>query len=365
MHRLALLRDGKQAFPAMLEAIRAARSSICLETYILRSDATGDRFAEALIERALAGVEVNLLYDGWGSSVSADFLDRLHAAGVRTLAYHPVVFDGRIGRMFRRLVRRDHRKMLVIDQEVGFTGGLNIADDYAPVEDGGKGWRDTHLRLEGPAVHELLAYFFSVWRTQGGAPVDEERYRHDGRRPDPQVRVIGNGARQDRKLVRDAYLRSIREAQKRIQITNAYFVPTARVFRALRAAARRGVQVELILAGTTDLPYVRYAAHSFYGPLLRSGVRIFEWYGRVLHAKTAVIDGVRGTVGSTNLDSISFRINLEINLAFTDEGFASELERMFDEDLDDCVEIFLDEWQTRPWRHRLLSWFLSKFRRWL
>ncbi|HEY0840858.1 MAG TPA: phospholipase D-like domain-containing protein, partial [Vulgatibacter sp.] len=208
-HRLALLRDGEQAFPAMLEAIRGARSTICLETYILRSDRTGERFAEALLERAAAGVEVNVIYDAWGSRVSSAYLRKLASGGVRTLAYHPIVFDGRLTRMLNRLVRRDHRKMLVVDHSVGFTGGLNIADDYAPTAEGGGGWRDTHLRLEGPAVLELLGYFLHNWRRQGGAPLDERRYVHEGRRPDPRVRILGNGPRRDRKFVRDAYLRAI------------------------------------------------------------------------------------------------------------------------------------------------------------
>jgi len=364
-HRIALLKDGEQAFPAMLQAIRDARSSICLETYILRSDRTGERFADALIERAKEGVEVNVLYDAWGSRVSTPFLRRLHDGGVRTLAYHPFAFDGRIGRMLNRLVRRDHRKMLVVDRRVGFTGGLNIADDYASVADGGGGWRDTHIRLEGPAVLELLAYFLSVWRKQRGAALDEARYANEGRRPDPKVRVLGNGPRRDRKFVRDAYLRAIDQARRRILITNAYFIPTARMMRALKGAARRGVAVELLLAGTTDLPAARYAAHTFYGALLQAGVRIFEWYGRVLHSKTAVVDGKWGTVGSTNLDTLSFRTNLEINTVFEDEGLAWVMERMFDEDLEQCVEVHLEEWQRRPWHHRLVSWVASRFRRWL
>lgn len=364
-HRVALLRDGEQAFPAMLEAIHGARSTICLETYILRSDRTGERFAEALIERASAGVEVNVIYDAWGSRVSGAYLRRLHEGGVRTLAYHPIAFDGRIGRMLNRLVRRDHRKMLVVDKRVGFTGGLNVADDYASVADGGGGWRDTHIRLEGPAVFELLSYFLSVWRKQGGAPIDGPRYTHEGRRPDPKVRVLGNGPRRDRKFIRDAYLSAIDRAKRRILITNAYFIPTARMMKALKNAAKRGVAVELLLAGTTDLPAARFAGHTYYAALLQAGVRIFEWYGRVLHSKTAVVDGKWGTVGSTNLDTLSFRTNLEINTVFEDEGLAWVMERMFDEDLEQCVEVHLEEWRRRPWHHRLVSWVASLFRRWL
>lgn len=365
LHRLALLRDGEQAFPAMLEAIRGARSTICLETYILRSDSTGERFADALIERARAGVEVNLLYDAWGSAVSREYLRRLRNAGVRTLAYHPVVFDGRVGWMINRLIRRNHRKTLVVDQWIGFTGGLNLADDYAPSSDGGKGWRDTHVRLEGPAVAELSRHFLDVWRREGGAALSEARYHVDLSPSDPLVRIVRNGARLDRKRIRDAYLNAIHGARERIRITNSYFIPTSRVFRALKGAARRGVRVELILAGTTDVPSTRWAAQSYYGPLLKAGVRIFEWHGRVLHAKTAVVDGIEGTVGSTNLDTLSLRYNLEINLAFRDEAFAADLERMFEEDLEFCVEIHPDDWRQRPWLHRLVSWFVSLFRRWL
>ncbi len=389
MHRLALLRDGEQAFPAMLEAIRAARTSVCLESYTVRSDRMGERFADALIERSLAGVEVNLIYDAWGSSVSAAWLQRLHEAGIRTVAFHPLAWDGRVGRLLSptraaqvrsslppraggilsqalsRLMRRDHRKILVVDQVVGFTGGLNIADDYAPAAQGGGGWRDTQIRIEGPAVNELFFYFLTVWRQQGGAPLDPGRYRNEARSPDPKVRILASGLRQERKQIQEAYLQAIKGARRRILITSAYFVPTTRMLKALKSAARRGVAVELMLAGTTDIPPARFAAQSFYGSLLTAGARIYEWYGRVLHAKTAVVDGSWGTVGSTNLDTLSLRMNLEVNAVFDDEGFASAMEKMFDEDLEQCVEIHLDDWRRRSWGARLVSWFIGRFRRWL
>src|SRR5262245_53917235 len=180
-HRLALLKDGGQTFSAMLAAIAEAKRTICLETYILVGDRTGHRFAEALSERASAGVEVNLLYDAWGSSVPAAMVEALHKAGVRTLAFHPLRFSGRRRELIGRMTKRDHRKSLIVDSKVAFTGGINISDDYAAVEDGGAGWRDTHLRMEGPAAIELEYFFLTVWRRGGGMPVDDALYGGQGR----------------------------------------------------------------------------------------------------------------------------------------------------------------------------------------
>lgn len=364
-HRLALLRDGAQTFDAMIQAIRSARSYVCLETYILRDDWTGRRFAAALSERARAGVEVNLLYDAWGSSVSGEFLRQLHEAGVRTLAFHPLRFRGRLGSFLARLIKRDHRKVLVVDGRIGFTGGHNIADDYAPARAGGGGWRDTHLQLEGPAVAELLYSFLHLWRRHGGAPLDEGRYSTAGRRPDPRVRIVGNSLRGRRDAIGRLYKDAIRNARRRIRITNAYFVPTVGVIRAIRQAARRGVDVQLIVAGTTDVPAVRFASRALYEPYLKAGVRIFEWKGRVLHAKTATIDGHWSTVGSANLDVASLRVNLEVNAVVEDEGFARALERMFEEDLEHCEEITLEGWKARPFWEKLLAPFVLLLRRWL
>src|SRR5690606_39033508 len=204
-HRLSLLRDGEQAYPSMLEAIASARSHICLETYIFRADRTGRRFARALAERARAGVEVNVIVDAWGSPLPGGFVRRLQRAGVRILHYNPVRLSWRALRTrFARFFPRNHRKVLVVDNRVGFTGGLNIADDYASERDGGQGWRDTHLRIEGPAVAELLYIFRRTWEKEGGPPLDESRYRNEARRPDPKVRVLASDIRRGRRMTKDA-----------------------------------------------------------------------------------------------------------------------------------------------------------------
>jgi cardiolipin synthase len=364
-HRLALLRDGVQAFPAMLRAIASARSTVCLETYILRSDRTGEIFARALAERARAGVEVSLIYDAWGSSVSGAYVDALIEAGVRVLAYHPISFLGPGREVIGRMAHRDHRKALVIDSRVGFTGGINISDDYAPVEDGGAAWRDTHLRLEGPAALELQYFFLSTWRRARGAPLDEARYSGDGRRADPLVSVVSTAVRRARTGIRDAYREAIRSARERIWITNAYFLPAIRFIRDLADAARRGVDVRVMVAGTTDVRAVLYASRSIYEILLAAGVRMFEWEGRVLHAKTAVIDGRWATVGSSNLDAQSLRQNLEVNAIVRDPAFAGALERMFVEDLPSCSEINAERWQKRSPLMRAASWGAYLLRDWL
>jgi cardiolipin synthase len=362
--RLTLLRDGREAFPAMLAAIAAARSSVCLETYILRDDSLGRRFAAALEERARNGVEVNLLYDGWGSTPGPALLHSLIAAGVRVVEYRPIRLRGALGKLVARARRRDHRKCLVVDGAVGFTGGLNLAVVYAAREDGGAGWRDTQLRVEGPGALQLQDLFLRNWRQEGGTPVDESRYVAAPASARP-VRILANDLRPDRRYIRAAYFDAIAHAEKRVWITNAYFLPPARLRRALRRAARRGVDVRVILGGTTDVPAVLYAGRSLYPAVLRAGVRIHEWEGSVLHAKTAVIDGHWGTVGSSNLDSLSFFINLEVNAVVEDAAFAGFLEEEFERDLGECFEVTLEALRWVPPWERLFSWCLWLFHGWL
>ncbi len=365
-HRLRLLQDGAQTFPAMLEAIARARSTICLETYILRDDHVGHAFACALAERARAGVEVNLLYDAWGSSVSTEYVERLRETGVRIVPFRPVRHAFSNWKLIRHLFRRNHRKSLIVDSQLAFTGGVNLCDSYAPKEDGDPAWRDTHIELDGPAAVELQWFFTRTWRkTKGAPPLDEPRYSHAGRRPDPHVRVITSDMRRGRASIRDAYRAAIKNAARRIWITNAYFLPSLGFLRALSEAARNGVDVRIMIAGTTDVHAVLLASRSMYGLLLESGARLFEWKGRVLHAKTAVVDGHWSTVGSSNLDMQSLRQNLEANAIVQDPRFAQAMEVMFEEDLLHCEEVTAASWGKRPFWERAASWAAYLFRDWL
>jgi cardiolipin synthase len=363
---VTLLRDGTQAFPAMLAAIRAAKSTLCFETYIYADDTTGRRFGEALMERARAGVEVNLLYDDWSSSVSDTFRESLEEAGVRVRVYRPVRF-GRLQRIVELVKRRDHRKVLTVDGQVGFTGGLNISDHYAADADGGHDWRDTHVRLEGPAAQQLEALFLETWREVRGPPTDAKRYRGPPPGlPDPRVRILSNGIRRDRKDIRRAYLEAFRKARVRIRLTHAYFLPPTRLLKELMRASRRGVRVSIILAAATDVKLVLYAARGLYPRLLRAGVRIFEWNGRVLHAKTAVVDGHWSTVGSANLDALSLRQNLEVNAVFEDGHLGLALDRMFDEDLASCTRITPESHRRNfGLLDRVLAWLAWQIRHWM
>jgi cardiolipin synthase len=338
---------------------------VCLETYILRDDATGQRFAEVLCARAREGVEVSVLYDAWGSSVSEAFLARLAEAGVRTASFRPFRFKGSLGRALARFRRRNHRKLLVVDGQVAFTGGLNIADEYAPAEAGGGDWRDTHVRLVGPTALRLQALFLRTWKGVGGAALTPSLYLPPPREAPGALWVVTSGWLGEGRRIRALYLRAIHAAQERIVITNAYFVPTARLLRALLKAARRGVRVELILAGLSDVPAVRLASRHLYERLLRAGVRLYEFRGRVLHAKTAVVDGLLGTVGSSNLDALSLSVNLELNVAVVDAAFGRALERMAAEDMACSEEVHLERWQRRPLLERILSWGAFHLRRWL
>ena len=365
-NRVALLKDGFQAYPAMLQAIAGAKSTICLETYILRDDATGTRFLDALMERARAGVEVLLMYDYWGSDVSDLTLGALRAAGVKVLPFRPWRYLGSFARAFARVRRRNHRKSLIVDGVFGFTGGLNISDDYAAVEDGGQGWRDTHVRIYGPDAASLERLFLTTWQANRGPAFDGPRFRRQRQAGCEKLRVVGNDFALDRKGIRRAYEDAFGKAKERIFVTNAYFLPPAKIIKALVAAARRGVRVGIILAATTDVKLVLYAARGLYPKLLKNKIEVYEWSaGRVLHAKTAVVDGLWATVCSSTLDPLSLRQNLEVNAIVVEPGFGASLERLWLEDLSHCVRVTRDTIKEYGLFERLLSWVAYQFRHWL
>jgi cardiolipin synthase len=352
-HRVELLVDGGPYFAALLESIASARRAIFIESYIVRADGTGWRVARALAERAAAGVEVALAYDGYGSlGLAADLLDFLRQAGVKLLAFRPVSpLRGRWP-----WSKRNHRKLVAIDGRVGLVGGFNIGDEYAAPAEGGQGWRDTGVRIEGPAVASLEALFRRLWEREGGASLTTLAARASAPlEAGAQVRFLGNFAGRERAYIRRAYLLAIVSAQRTIRITNAYFVPDRVIRRALVRAARRGVQVELILAGKTDVPAAMIATRSYYGTLLRHGVSIHEWDERVLHAKTAVIDGEWSTVGSSNLDFLSSFTNLELNATIISRAVGAELDRQFLEDRARSRPIALAAWRRRSLVTRLLE----------
>jgi cardiolipin synthase len=362
-NRVLLLRDGVEAFPAMLEAIREAESQVLLEMYWLDSDRTGRTFAQALLDAAARGVEVAVMYDSLGSwEADETMFEALAAGGVKLVEYNPLLpwkKRFRIG----RLTLRDHRKLLVIDGRTGFTGGINLADAWASVDEEGKGWRDDMIRLQGPAVAGLVDMFRVTWSAEGGEPLVRLSGDAGGHAGSHDVRVLGENFVKSRREIVSAYLYNIYRAQRSVYITNAYFVPDPSVVRALKRAADRGVDVRVLLPAESDVEIVRHASRAVWGTLLRHGVRIFEWTKSILHCKTAVIDGSWSTIGTFNLDYRSVFWNLEVNVSVRDPAFGEVVEKSFLRDLEHSREVDYHNFRFRSLGDRLLERVLYSFRR--
>ncbi len=353
-NQFKLLRDGVEAFPEMLDAIRSARRKLRLEVYMFIDDAVGELFGRALADAAQRGVQVKVLYDWIGSlGTRRSFFTRLRAQGVDVRAFKPFS----ISRGFGAFVRRDHRKVLVVDGEVAFVGGINLAAQWAPRGRGrGEGWRDDVMRVEGPVAQTVERMFCASWRMEAHKRLYRLRRRTARTRRRLLQRGDGHAAiLSSRRSIHRAYLKAIDHARASVMIANAYFLPDRKLLGALKRAARRGVSVQLVLAGKSDHPIVTWAGRALYDQMLRAGIRIFEWYDGVLHSKTAVVDGTWGTVGSFNLEPMSLRFNYEANLVFTDRRWGRALERSFLADCLQCRRIDPETWARRPWWHKLLE----------
>jgi cardiolipin synthase A/B len=380
---VTLLQDGEATYRAMFKAIDGAKRHINLESYILQDDETGQRFADALIAKRRQGLLINVMHDGVGTLETPEtFFDRLRAAGIQVVNYNPVnPLKAKAG---WDVNERDHRKLLVVDGEIAFLGGINISAVYSGSSPGAKGgsgrskaktgdkeeerrWRDTHLRIEGPVVTELQKSFLEVWATQKGPPLDSAAYLPTRREARGQqvVRAIASSPNDSYSPIYATLISSIEHAEKRIWIMMAYFVPDPQLMAALSDAARRGVEVKLILPRHSDAKLVQSAGRAQYGLLLESGVQIYERREVLLHAKTAVIDGVWSTVGSANLDWRSFVHNLELNAVVLGTDFAGQMEQSFERDLAVSDKLTLEAWKQRPLTQRFSEWLGQLFQYWL
>jgi cardiolipin synthase len=374
-NRVTLLIDGPATYRAMFSAMRAAQRTINIEFYIIQDDPVGQEFAEIILERRAAGVQVNLVYDSLGSfKTKQEYFDRLRTAGVQVVAFNPV---GKVlPRKPWKLNHRDHRKQVIVDGRTVFLGGINIDDVYAESSDrsgsagssggsGGsskdqkrRGWRDTAVQIDGPVVAEFQKLFLQTWERQKGPALRAEDYL-------PQlapagkmiVRAFGSSPDDPTNPSYLTFIAALTHAQKQAYITNAYFVPDPQLLEALKEAAGRGVDVRLILPSTTDSRAAAYSAHSHYTELLRAGVRIFERQSALLHAKTAVIDRVWSRVGSSNLDWRSAVDNDELDAVIIGREFGDAMLRAHAEDEAQSREIRLEAWLRRPWRDRFQEWF--------
>ncbi|WP_374580909.1 cardiolipin synthase [Pseudoduganella sp.] len=382
-NKVQLLFDGPQTMAEMMKAIASARNHINFETYIFDQDELGEQFADLLVQKQREGVVVNVIYDSVGTlGVPQAFFDRMREGGVRLLAFNPVNPAKTRGNGWK-LNNRDHRKMLIVDGKVGFTGGINISDTYAkssPFRSGSAsrrardagpkgedevGWRDTHVRIEGPAVQAMQWLFVQTWIEQDADDLRDANYfLQVPPAGDKVVRVLGSRP-EGRYEIYKAMLLAMQEAKKSIHITCAYFVPDDQTLQALVDAARRGVDVQLVLPSVSDSGLVFHAGRAFYQPLLEAGVKIHELKLSVLHAKTVVIDGVWSTVGSTNIDRRSFLHNSEVNVIVMGDAFGLEMEQAFKEDLRNSSEVTLASWNKRPLTLRLKEWLARVWDYWL
>ena len=359
-NRVQTLLNGDQVFPAMLNSIREAQRTITMESYIYWSGKTGEEFSKALIDRAQNGVRVHLLLDSVGAGkLDKSLLKKMTDAGVQVQHYHPVLWF-----TITRLNNRTHRKIMVVDGKVGFTGGLGIADQWLGNAEGPGHWRDTHFKVEGPVVGQLQAVFMQNWMKTSGELLDGENYFPKiDKKGDQLAQVSMSSANEGSENARLMYLLAIACAQKNILMSNAYFVPDALSVQTLVAAARRGVHIRIIAPGkVTDTKFVRRASRSRWGDLLKAGIEIYEYQPTMFHCKVMVVDGLWSAVGSTNFDNRSFRLNDEVNLNVVDRGFASEQADVFQDDLAHSTRITYEGWKNRPITEKLKEFLAGLFK---
>ncbi|HYR46641.1 MAG TPA: phospholipase D-like domain-containing protein [Thermoanaerobaculia bacterium] len=339
-----LLKNGDEIFPAMTAAIRQAQKTVNLETYIFQPDEGGKQFADAMIDAARRGVEVRLLIDAWGSKLD-DLREPLEKAGVHWRKYRPV-------RLFSiyKVGKRTHRKILVVDGKVAFTGGLGIQKRWLGNARNSNEWRDTQVRVTGPVVDQMQAIFAEDWTYTTGEILAGEKFypKPDGASGSVHAQAIKISRGDASSLAKMLYYVAIQSAVKSIHIQNAYFLPDKQVRDALVAAVARGVDVKVMVPGRhIDLPMARFASWLHYGEMLKGGVKIYEYRDTMMHNKTMVVDGMFSTIGSINFDTRSMNRNAEESLAFYEHAFAQKMEAMFDEDLKRCDEITLDAFSHR------------------
>lgn len=349
-----LLTDNESTFDRIEAALQAAQRSIWSEYYIIQNDETGRRFLDLLAERARAGVEVKLIYDALGSSaVAPEKLLELQAAGAQVRAFQPM---NPLRRRFA-VHLRNHRKLVVVDGAIGFTGGMNVGDEYSGRRrrQGLQCFRDSHLELRGPAVAELAEAFREDWAFSGGGALRKPHAVAAAATPGSLVAIVPSGPDQEHNASALVHFSAIASARRRVWLSTGYFIPDEPTMSALVSAALRRVDVRLLLPtiASSDVKTAAYAARWYYGKLLRGGVRIFEYEPAMLHGKTLVADGQIAVVGSANVDLRSYRLNFEVGALVNDAEFAATLERRFVRDLARATEVTLEQLARQGWRRRL------------
>ena len=359
-NQVTAYQNGDEIFPAMLDAIASARETITFETYIYWSGEVGQRFADALCERARAGVKVHLTVD-WVGSIKMDeeMLQQMQDAGVMVERYRPLHWYN-LGRMNNRT----HRKLLVVDGRVGFTGGVGIADQWSGHAQDPEHWRETHFRIDGPAVAQMQSAFNDNWIKTTGELLNGPAYFPPLERAgDMDAHLFIASPAGGSESMHLMYLSAVAAAEHSIDLAASYFVPDELISRALVAARQRGVRVRILLPGKhIDSETVRLSSKASWGPLLQAGIEIHEYQPTMLHVKLLIVDGELVSLGSTNFDIRSFRLNDEASLNVYDRGFAAAMTEVFEKDLEDAVQYSYAMWERRPLREKLAEKFVRPIR---
>jgi cardiolipin synthase A/B len=372
-NKTTLLVDGPAAFAAMLDAINGATTHVNIEIFKFENDEIGRRFIDALVEKQLEGVSVNIIYDSAGSlNTPASFFDPLKEAGGKVVEFNPI--NPAKSKAPQLITHRDHKKLVIVDGKKAFTGGINFSSVYSgssagfqkPGDKTTLGWRDTQIMIEGPAVAQFQSLFIDTWKKQKGPTLNDAQFFPPLTPEGNELVMVISGSPDDPdRTTYVMYVAAIMKAERSVHLTNPYFVPERQIKEALTQAAKRGVDVSIILPGLSDVNLTLYAAQSHYEDLLESGIKLYEHQNRVLHSKTAVIDGVWSTVGSTNLDLWSFIRNDEMNAIVLGTDFAGQMEALFANDIQNSKAILPDEWARRPLWNRVRELFARMVSHWL
>lgn len=384
-NQLLLLKNGEEIFPLLLKLIAEAQKSIYIDQYAFHYDDIGIKIGQALKKSANRGVEILLIYDSLGSrSTPRSFWKELEQHNIEVRAFNPIHWWTVI-----RANNRDHRKIILIDREVGLIGDFGIGKQYAGDGNSEGSWRVSALLIRGPAITDLEEVFLESWEEAGHGVIKkdlpfpliniiwdipfsffsrQEEAENGSPHPLPleesgAVRIISSNPNWGSTEIFDAFLLALKSARNSVYITQSYFIPNNRIRDALIDASRSGVDVRIILPKHPDVPLVKSSSELYYEELLEGGIRIFERGGSMLHAKTMVIDGIWSTIGSCNIDDRSFLLSYECNAIVYDRSFSDAMEKMFAEDLVDCEEITLERWRKRPWWKRLRNKLIVPFAR--
>ena len=353
-NHIEVLINGEEKFPLLIRELQKAEKSIHLDYYIIQDDLIGNEIFDILCEKANLGIKVRVIYDDVGSSISREGLTRLKLAGVEAFPYMPVLFS----RLAHKANYRNHRKIVVIDNETGFVGGLNIKDKYINPNDIGLYWRDTHIMIKGEAVTGLQYLFISDWYFVSGQKIDLQearftnKYKISNHLP---TSILGSDYGKNNQTIMEAFFGMITSATDEILITTPYFIPDESIFNALKITSKSGVNIKLMVPERTDIKTALYASQTYLKELLLSGVEVFLYKKGMMHSKTMIVDSLISTVGSTNMDQRSFSLNAEVNAFIHDEVISKKLKFHFEEDLKHCHKLQLEDLKNRPWYIKVLA----------